>query len=188
MIENITNLSISVVEAIIFWLVLRNSSKANFIPKVIVVSFLACIFSFFQALVRYQTGEYSLFDLTVMYFIFSAVNYAILITILVFSTPKNSKTLSTTNSVTLTMKNSARITKNNRLVLIVTIANAGIYFHHVHSGNVSPTLFNYFDAFSFWRSGDVNLLTGIPCLRIINIDLLEKTMIVEPEPGYTINV
>ncbi len=190
MAQNVLVLGITAVEAVIFWLFLRNSTKENLAINGFLMGIVTGAFSIVQSATRFQMGEYNFLDIVVFFFIFSGMATAIFITVLVF-TPKKAttreiqtnKTVSTSDPVLLTSGNTVSVTRDNRSVLKITFGENGIYF--IHHDEASPHYYNHYDVFSFWKSGDTALLTGIPCLTITNIDQ-GKSITVQADPGYQI--
>ena len=60
---NVLILGITAVEAIIFWLFLRNSTKENQTIKVFIMGILTGAFSAIQSVTRFTMDKYSLIDL-----------------------------------------------------------------------------------------------------------------------------
>lgn len=190
MAQNVLIIGLTVIEAVIFWLFLRNSTKENQTINNFLMGIIIGAFSVVQAVTRFQMGEYNFLDIVVFFFIFLAMAIAILLTILAFTPKKETtkeikttKTVSTSNPVILTSGDTVSITRDNRSVLKITFGENGIYF--IHQDEASPRYHNHHDVFGYWKSGDTALLTGISCLTITNIDQ-GKSITIQPNPGYLI--
>lgn len=192
MAQNVLILGIAAVEAVIFWLFLRNSTKENQTIKVFIMGIMIGAFSVIQSITRFLMGEYTLLDLAAFFFIFSGMATAYFIAVLTF-TPKKAlasekqttKTVSTSDPVILTSGDTVNVTRDNRTVLKITVGKDGIYFYHTQLGEASPHYFNHNDVFGHWKSGNTNLLTGVPCLTIRNIDQ-GISITIQADPEYQI--